>query len=68
MAEKKELIINNNWCKGCGICVAFCPKKVLEVIKEKVVAVDIDSCISCGLCELRCPDNAIYLVGGKKDE
>ncbi len=68
MAEKKELIINKNWCKGCGICVAFCPKKVLEVQKEKVVAVDRDSCISCGLCELRCPDNAIYLVGGKKDE
>lgn len=68
MAEKKELIINKEWCKGCGICVAFCPKQVLAVVKEKCTAVDIDSCISCGLCELRCPDNAIYLVGGKKDE
>jgi len=23
--------INREWCKGCGICVAFCPKKVLEL-------------------------------------
>ncbi|MCG2757228.1 MAG: 4Fe-4S binding protein, partial [Desulfobacteraceae bacterium] len=25
----KEHVINRNWCKGCGICVYFCPKKVL---------------------------------------
>ncbi len=67
MANKKSLTINKQWCKGCGICVAFCPKQVLAIENEKVVAVNIENCISCGLCELRCPDNAIYL-GGSKDE
>lgn len=62
-----NLIINKEWCKGCGICVAFCPKQVLALEKEKAVIVNIDSCIKCGLCELRCPDSAIYL-GGNKDE
>lgn len=51
-------------CKGCGICVAFCPKDVLAIKDEKVVIKDLDSCIQCGQCELRCPDYAIYL-GGK---
>lgn len=57
----KELVVNLDWCKGCGICAAFCPKGVFEIKKEKVVIKDISSCILCGQCELRCPDYAIYL-------
>ena len=35
MAKKlKEHLINRDWCKGCGICVAMCPKKVLELDDE----------------------------------
>lgn len=59
-----EVIIKKEWCKGCGICVAFCPKQVLKVNdKEKVEFVDKDNCIKCGQCELRCPDFAIFLGG-----
>ena len=61
MENNKKLVINPAWCKGCGICAAFCPKKVLEVINEKVQAVNEEACIKCGLCELRCPDYAIYI-------
>ncbi len=67
MSNQKNLNINSQWCKGCGICVAFCPKQVLKLEKEKVIAANIDNCIYCGLCEVRCPDNAIY-VGGSKNE
>ena len=37
MAKKKlkEHIINREWCKGCGICVAMCPKDVLELDQEE---------------------------------
>ena len=38
-------------CKGCGICVNFCPKKVLEVTEVG----------KCGQCEMRCPDYAIFV-------
>ncbi|MBU5311084.1 4Fe-4S binding protein [Tissierella carlieri] len=61
---EKSLTVDKNWCKGCGICVAFCPKNVLEIKDGKVNIKDLESCIQCGQCELRCPDFAIYL-GGK---
>ncbi len=52
--------INREWCKGCGICVHFCPTKVLELDDEdKSVAVRLEDCICCMQCELRCPDLAI---------
>jgi 2-oxoglutarate ferredoxin oxidoreductase subunit delta len=59
----KEHHINREWCKGCGICVAFCPKKVLALDdKDKAVAVNVENCIACRLCELRCPDLAIEVM------
>ena len=64
--ENKELVINTAWCKGCGICAAFCPKKALEIKQEKVVLANPDACIKCGMCELRCPDYAIFVREVKK--
>ncbi len=57
---KKELVINIDWCKGCGICAAFCLKNVL-VVKEKVEIINPSQCIFCKQCEDRCPDYAIYV-------
>ena len=59
-AKLKEHRIDRDWCKGCGICVAFCPTHVLELDRQdKAVAVRLSDCIACRLCELRCPDLAI---------
>jgi 2-oxoglutarate ferredoxin oxidoreductase subunit delta len=65
MAKSKgqtEIIIFPDWCKGCAICVSFCPAKVLalnEAGKSSVVA--LEECINCGFCELHCPDFAIMV-------
>ncbi len=72
-SEENLLLIHQPWCKGCGICVAFCPKNVLELNEdEKVISSRIEDCIYCGLCELRCPDFAISVqktaAGGKAHE
>lgn len=61
MVSSKRLVINSSWCKGCGICAAFCPKGALEVVDEKVRRKEGTDCILCGMCELRCPDYAIYI-------
>ena len=54
-----KININNKLCKGCGICVEFCPTNVLDLKKSKAEVVDFDACICCMFCELRCPDFAI---------
>jgi len=64
MAKKREgmPVINRQWCKGCGICVEFCPEDALALDEmEKSNLAYPDKCNSCGMCELRCPDLAIEL-------
>ncbi len=60
-SDTKTLITNRTLCKGCGICVEFCPKSVLNLENGKVNIVNPDFCISCGMCEKLCPDYAIWL-------
>jgi 2-oxoglutarate ferredoxin oxidoreductase subunit delta len=59
---KNKVTIYPDWCKGCGICVAFCPSKVLGLSLEgKAVVEREEDCIRCGFCELHCPDFAIVV-------
>jgi 2-oxoglutarate ferredoxin oxidoreductase subunit delta len=61
---KTKIEINADLCKGCGICVAFCHKKVLELDEQdKAVARRPEDCNACTLCELRCPDMALEIKG-----
>lgn len=63
-----EISIKMPRCKGCGICVAFCPKQVLGLDDlGKVQVLNPDACIGCGQCELRCPDYAIFVDRVKKE-
>ncbi|MBQ1576073.1 MAG: 4Fe-4S binding protein [Oscillospiraceae bacterium] len=62
MGGRKRLVIESKWCKGCGICAAFCPAEALELSGDKVRLKEDNRCVLCGMCEMRCPDYAIYLV------
>lgn len=69
MAKKRarEIQINPQWCKGCGICVAFCQPEALETGRDGVPRVrDLEACTLCMLCELRCPDFAIVVIEDKE--
>ena len=26
-----KVLINQQWCKGCGVCAAFCPSRALSL-------------------------------------
>lgn len=60
MAKRFKVVINPKWCKACGICVEFCPKKVFEFTGDgKVRVAREEDCIGCRNCEIRCPDYAV---------
>ncbi len=63
-----EIRIDHGRCKGCEICVAFCPKDVLAMKEQKSIVVDLPACIACELCVLRCPDFAVELVFAEPNE
>jgi len=69
-----EIYVNENLCTGCGICIEFCPKKVLSRSTQRsprgvypAQAEHLEACTLCRMCELYCPDFAI-IVGGEKNE
>ncbi len=63
--EKKEkpkyqVSVFADWCKACGICIAFCPKGVFRADKTGLPRViDSDRCVGCRFCEIHCPDMAV---------
>lgn len=64
-----RVFINEERCKGCGLCIAFCPSHVLER-SERFNAkgyhppevVKPENCTGCDICGHICPDFAIYGV------
>ena len=62
-------VIDNDRCKGCGLCVTVCPKKVLEITDQvnakgyfPAFQARPDDCIHCSACCIMCPDVAITIT------
>ncbi len=64
-----KVTVYENICKGCGLCVYACPKKIMALSKDKInikgyhpaTLIDEDKCIGCKSCALMCPDVAIVV-------
>ncbi|HHY37793.1 MAG TPA: ferredoxin family protein [Clostridia bacterium] len=67
--------IDEERCKGCGLCVAFCPNHALTIDDSRInssgyhpaaLLPDRD-CTGCAVCALMCPDVAItvFRIAGK---
>ncbi|MBP7231829.1 MAG: 4Fe-4S binding protein [Syntrophaceae bacterium] len=71
-ARKKRLgqvIVIEDRCKGCGFCIANCPRQVLQkssTFNKKGYhppeVADTTRCVNCHFCEILCPEFAIYSV------
>lgn len=60
-------------CKGCGLCVLFCPINNLKMSSELNALgqpypeqVDEEKCTGCGLCFRMCPDAAIEIIDSQE--
>jgi 2-oxoglutarate ferredoxin oxidoreductase subunit delta len=60
------VVVDNEQCKGCSLCVVACPHGVLGLHKEVnskgyhySYMVHPEDCIGCTNCGMVCPDNCL---------
>jgi len=65
-----KIKIDRKRCKGCQLCVVFCPKKNIKVDAKlneagifPAVLICEEECTGCGMCFLMCPDTCIEIEG-----
>ena len=72
VATDWQIYVIPDRCKGCKLCIAFCPRNILE---EDQVALNVkgyhpprlvsgettEHCAGCEFCQLICPEFAIFI-------
>jgi 2-oxoglutarate ferredoxin oxidoreductase subunit delta len=65
MAKARGMvIIDEDRCKGCSLCVSVCPKHILQLADGRfnakgyrpVEVTDPEACTGCAMCAIMCPD------------
>ena len=71
--KKFRIIIIEDRCKGCKLCVSYCPTETLGMSDRTnkkgyfvPEVINIKNCKGCDLCSKYCPDFAIYCEKPKK--
>lgn len=74
--KKGKLTFDNEACKGCELCVFFCPVKILSLNGSRtnssgyplISVSDMDKCIACAQCAIICPDSVIKVEVLKNEQ
>ncbi len=69
------LVIAEEHCKGCELCVAACPKDVLALDQtvvnvlgyHPVRLIDAEHCTSCAFCARVCPDTVFTVFARRRE-
>jgi 2-oxoglutarate ferredoxin oxidoreductase subunit delta len=66
MPVKGWIEVNENYCKGCDLCIHACPQEVLALNLEHLTPKGYhpthlikDGCTGCAICAVVCPEAAI---------
>ena len=66
MALKGTLVIDDEKCKGCAVCIEGCPQNVIALSKNVNVKgynylemINEEACVGCANCAILCPDGVI---------
>jgi 2-oxoglutarate ferredoxin oxidoreductase subunit delta len=66
-----HIVIDDNKCKACYLCINECPMKLIKVSEAKTNSLgnnivefcdEENKCLGCAMCATRCPDLAIVEV------
>jgi len=71
---KGKIVIDTSMCKGCQLCIGFCPKKNIALSSQLnsrgYFPAQPDSkktCNGCGICALMCPEAVIEVYRDDED-
>jgi len=66
------IIVDENLCKACELCVESCPQHVISLNMKKITPrgyhpafLSEDCCTGCGICAIVCPEAAITVYREK---
>jgi 2-oxoglutarate ferredoxin oxidoreductase subunit delta len=74
MAKAKGIVvIDEDRCKGCGLCASVCPSEILQIAEGRfnakgyrpIEVIDMEECIGCAQCATICPD-VVFAVYRRK--
>ena len=72
---KGTVYVIKEQCKGCGFCIEYCPKQILETSEEFnekgyhfPVVTDDQGCVNCKVCEDICPEFAIFSLTREEND
>jgi 2-oxoglutarate ferredoxin oxidoreductase subunit delta len=69
-----KVVVNDERCKGCELCVSACPASIMK-LSDKINAAgyhiavcdDEGRCTACAACAKMCPDLAIEVYKESKE-
>ena len=68
---KGRIVIDQELCKGCELCISFCPKSAISQSDKlnsagylPAVFSENGECTGCAACALVCPEVAIEVYRG----
>lgn len=71
---KGAIVVDEERCKGCNLCVVACPTNTLALTQNEVnhrgyvYCHDVaNACIGCASCAIVCPDGCITVYKKKFD-